>query len=176
VQHCRWHRAGNVVVNGEEGVELLRRDLSAEPAEAGEEDQLELRGHRTAHTQEEVVEAALVEMVLDPGAADPANPAVDDDELAMVDAPQPVQVPAARAAGRERPRRRPQLRRAHDADVDARGEEPVVELAARPVRIRAPMAHHHPDGDALGHLGEQRAGERLPDRARPEPELADVDR
>ena len=163
-------------MDGEEGVELLGRDRSAEPAEAGEEDQLELRGHRAGHAHAEVVEAAVVEVVLDPGAADPADPAVDDEELAVVDVAEPVEVPAARASRRYRLRRPPQLHRAHDADLDAPAEQPVVELAARPVGIRTPFIHHNPDGDALGDLGEQRAGERLPDRALPEPELDDVDR
>ena len=67
--------------------------------------------------EEEVVEAAVVEVVLDPGAADPADPAVDDEELAMVEVTEL--------------RRRPQPRRAHDADVD-----PAVAGAGR--RTRGP--------------------------------------
>ena len=52
------------------------------------------------------MEAAVVEVVLDPGAADPADAAVDDEELAVVEVAEL--------------RRRP-ARRAHDADVDPAG-------------------------------------------------------
>ena len=36
------------------------------------------------------MEAAVLEVVLDPGAADPADAAVDDDDLAMVDVSEPA--------------------------------------------------------------------------------------
>ena len=87
-----------------------------------------------------------------------------------------LDAPALRAARRRRLRARAQPRRAHDADVDAAREQPPVELAARPVGPRALPVHDEPDVDALGRLGEQRRRERLADRARPEPELVDVDR
>ena len=90
---------------GEEGVELLRRDGAAEPAEAGEEHELQLRDHRPRKADEQVVEATIGEVVLDPRAADPADAAVDDEELAVVDAP----------------------RRAHHANLDAAGPQPLVE-------------------------------------------------
>ena len=52
---------------------------------------------------EEVVEAAVVEVILDPGAADPADAAVDDHDLAMVDVPEPAEVPARSPARAEGP-------------------------------------------------------------------------
>jgi hypothetical protein len=135
------------------GVEPLRRDRAAEPAEAGEEDELQLRDHRAREADEQVVEAAVVEVVLDPGAADPGDAAVDDEQLAVVDAPG----------------------RAHDADVDPAGSQPVVE-ATRPAGPRADPVDDDPHGDPLGGLGEQRSGEPLPDLAGPEAVLVDVDR
>ena len=108
VQHGRRDGLRDVLVGGKQGVELLQRDRSAEPAEAGDEDELQLRDHRPGHPDEEVVEAAVGEVVLDPGATDPAGAAVDHDELSMVEVPQL--------------RRRPQPRRAHDADLHATGQ------------------------------------------------------
>ena len=107
---------------GKERVELPLRDRAAEPAEAREEDELELRDHRPGEPHEEVVEAAVVEVVLDPAAADPADPAVDDDELAVVEVAE-----LARRAHRVG---------AHDADVDAAGR------AAR--RTRGPPSGREP--------------------------------
>ena len=103
VQHRRRDRARLEL--REEGVELLRRDGAAEPAEAREEHELQLRDDRPGEADEQVVEAAIGEMVLDPRAADPADAAVDDEQLAVVDAP----------------------RRAHDANLDAAGPQPLVE-------------------------------------------------
>ena len=70
---------------GEQAVELLGRNLPAEPAEARDENELELRDHGPRHTEEEVVEAAVLEVVLDPGAADPADTPVHEHDLAVVD-------------------------------------------------------------------------------------------
>jgi len=99
------------------------------------------------------VEAAVVEVVLDPRAADPRHAAVDDEQLAVVDAPG----------------------RAHDADVDPAGPQPVVE-ATRPAGPRADPVDDDPHRDPLGGLGEQRAGEPLPDLTGTEAVLVDVDR
>ena len=62
----------------------------------------ETTGPFDAH--EQVVERAVLEVILDSCTADPADAAVDDDDLAMVDVPEPAQVPAGLAAGPERPR------------------------------------------------------------------------
>jgi len=82
------------------------------------------------------VEPPVVEVVLDPRAADPADAPVDDDELAMVDVPESVEVPPSGAADRGRLDGSSQLGRSDDPDVDARGKKPVVERAAASVRIR----------------------------------------
>ena len=111
---------------------------------------------------EEVVEAAVVEVVLDPGAADPADAAVDDDQLAMVDVAELAHAPAPGAGRGRRLRPRAQPRRAHDADIDATREQAAIELAARPVGPRALPVHDKPDVDALGRLGEQRRREPSP--------------
>ena len=66
-------------------------------------------------------------------------------------------------------------RRAHDADVDPAGPQPVVE-ATRPAGPRADPVDDDPHGDPLGGLGEQRAGEPLPDLTGTEAVLVDVDR
>ena len=93
----------------------LLGDLAPEPAQAGHEHELELRDDRALDANEQVVERAVLEMILDPGTADPADPAVHDDDLAMVDMPQPAQVPA------RSPRRRraaPVAPRSRSADHD----------------------------------------------------------
>ena len=85
------------------------RHLTAEPAEAREEDELELRDDRARDAEEQVVEAAVLEVVLDAGAADPADAPVDDHDLAVVDVPERREVPARGSALPERPDRRARL-------------------------------------------------------------------
>ena len=92
---------------------------AAEPAEAREEDELELRDDRPLDADEEVVEAAVLEMVLDPGAADPADPPVDDDDLAVVDVPERRGSSDRAIVRAERPER-PALRAARYARLHAR--------------------------------------------------------
>ena len=82
----------------EEGVELGRRHRAAEPAKAGEEDQLQLGDDGACHADEQIVEAPVLEVILDPGAPDPADPAVHDDHLAVVDVPERANVPASGSA------------------------------------------------------------------------------
>ena len=77
-----------------------------QPREARHEDELELRDDGAGDAHEEIVEAAVLEVILDAGAPDPADPAVDDDQLAMVDVPELVKVPLARCSRRVRLRRR----------------------------------------------------------------------
>ena len=122
------------------------------------------------------MEASVVEVVLDTGAADPPGAAVHDDELPVVEVAEPAEVPGPPAARRRRLGPRPWPHGAHDADVHAAVKQPPVELAAGPVRARALPVHDEPDRHALRGLGQQRRGELLSDGARPEPELVDVDR
>jgi len=73
------------------------------------------------------VEAAVLEVVLDAGSADPADSAVDDHDLAVIDVAERRQVPASRAVASKRPDRRTRLRRPDDADLDVGGIEPLIE-------------------------------------------------
>ena len=67
------------------------------------------------------MEAPVLEVILDAGAADPAGPAVHDHDLAMVDVAQTGQVPTGRTAASQRPERSTELRRPDDADLDTGG-------------------------------------------------------
>src|SRR4051812_40468579 len=102
VQHDRRDRALALVEGRKERCDLRRPKRGAETKEAGEEDELELRDDGTGHAHEEVVEPAVEEVVLDARAPDPADAAVDDEGLAMVDVGERGQVPARRAACSER--------------------------------------------------------------------------
>jgi hypothetical protein len=146
-----------------------RRDVgdwyrAAQPAKARDEDQLELRDDRSDDAKEQVVEAAVLEVVLDAGAADPTDPAVDDHDLAVIDVADPVEVPAERAAASERPEPSTELGRTHDADLDPRCRQPVVERFRAPFGIGAAAVDDEPDGDALGCLLDQRLGKGFPRR------------
>ena len=81
-------------------------DRTAQPREARDEHELELRDDRASDAQKEVVEAAVLEVILDACAADPADPAVDNDDLAMVDVPELVEVPLPRRSRHNRLRGR----------------------------------------------------------------------
>ena len=99
---CR-HRVRAILERGKEGVDLGDGNGAAKPANAGEKHELELRDHGTGDTNEQVVKPTILEVVLDSGAADPADPAVDDDDLAMVDMPERAEVPAHGPASSQRP-------------------------------------------------------------------------
>src|SRR4029450_3244733 len=102
----------------EERLEVLRWDRAAEPPEAGEEHELELPDHWAGGPREGLGEAPPPEISPDAAPANPAEPAIDDDELAVIDVPEAGQVPAGRAVAAERPNRYPGLRRADDAHID----------------------------------------------------------
>ena len=72
-------------------------DAPPEPEEARDEHELELADDRPFEPHEQVVEPPVLEVVLDPCAADPADAAVDDDDLAVVDVPDGAEVPAVAA-------------------------------------------------------------------------------
>ena len=76
------------------------RHRSAQPAEAGEEHELELVDDRARDADEQIVEATVLEVVLDARPTDPADPAVDDEHLAVIEVPERVQVPAPRTRRR----------------------------------------------------------------------------
>jgi hypothetical protein len=127
VEHGGGYRLRAAVERGEERVEFANGELAAEPAEAGDEDELQLGDHRPLDVEEQVVEAAVLEVVLDAGAADPADAPVDDQHLAVVDVPDRPKVPPRRVAAAERPERSLELRGAHDADLDACSGQALVE-------------------------------------------------
>ncbi len=103
VEDDRRHGVRAILERGEEGRDLGDGNAAAEPAKAGEKHELELRDDGTGDANEQVVEATVLEVVLDSGAADPADPAVDDDDLAMVDVPERAEVPAHGPASPQRP-------------------------------------------------------------------------
>jgi hypothetical protein len=105
----RRNRVRPCLQEREQAVELVAPNRAPEPVEAGQEEELELRYHRPGGAYELLVEAAVVEVVLDSSAADPADAAVHDHDLAMVDVPEARQVPACR------PRRCRGARPAHGA-------------------------------------------------------------
>ena len=162
---------------GNKLVKCRRRERAAQPPEAGEEHERELIDHRPGDAYEQIVEAPVAEVVLDPGAADPAGAAVDDRHLAMVEVAERVQVPARRATGAERAecsadlaspaprtrRRRPSVSRSYSS------REPCVGGAALLVDDDAHV-------DAFGRLARQHLGELVADGTRLEAELVDVDR
>jgi hypothetical protein len=138
--------------------------------------QRKLRDDRPREADEEVVEAAVLEVVLDPGASDPADPPVDHEQLAMVDVAERAEVPTDVAVGAERAERRPCLRRPDDADVDAGCGQALVELPRSSLRVRPLPVDDEAHDDALARLRRERLRERFADDARSEPELVDVDR
>src|SRR5688500_18475471 len=94
----------------------------------------------------------------------------------MVDVPEGGEVPAPVSAPTERPDRGPRLRGTDDADLDPTGGETLVERPRALLRRRALPVDDQPDRHALARLLEERRGERLADRPRPEAELVDVHR
>ena len=96
----RRRRVGTVRGSSEgTAIEARPRQPAAPVAPAGHEHQLELRDDRSGHPAHDVVEALVRVVVLDPAAADVADPAVDDGHLAMVE--------MERSAGRRAARRCP---------------------------------------------------------------------
>ena len=87
VEHHGCHGAGTLGEEREQLCDAVRWDIAAEPTQAGNEHELELRDHRAFDTNEQVVKRAVLEMILDPGTPDPTDTPVHDNELAMVDVP-----------------------------------------------------------------------------------------
>ena len=114
----------------EEQPDEVRRRRAAVLDPAREDRQLDLRDDRAGHPAHRVGEAAVREVLLDPGPADVRDPAVDHHHLAVVEVEGVLQVeldlPVAeesRAGRRGSRRSRPPGRR--------RPAEPVVQPAAR---------------------------------------------
>ena len=175
VEDGRGDRARATVEPGKQGRQARGVDGSPEPAERPEEDELELRDHRALDADEEIVEAAVGEVVLDPGTPDPADAPVHQHDLAVVDVTHPTEIPAGRAPRSERPDGGPRLRRAHDAHLDAGSDEPLVEAARTTLGIGALTVDDEPHGHALLRLRDQHVREAVSDLSRPEAELVHVD-
>jgi hypothetical protein len=142
--------------------QLVEDYLPAEPPDAREEDELELRHDRPRDAHEEIVEAPVPEVILDAGATHPSDRTVDDRELAVVDVPERAEVPPRSRLRRRAPALRARLHRAHHPDLHATRHQSLVESACASLRIRAPPVDDDPHRDALGRLGDQRVGEASP--------------
>ena len=116
-------------------------------APAEQEDRLELGDDRALDPAHDVVEALVVVVVLDAAAADIADPAVDDDHLAVVEMEQVLGVRLERAGTRGR-------RSADDDDpvvgddLDARLAQPAEQVLAAEVDLAADGVDRQPDLDA----------------------------
>ena len=155
VEHDRGDRARSRVEWREELRGAGRRDRATEPAQAGDEHELELRDDRALDAHEQVVELAVLEVILDPGAADPADPAVDDHDLAVVDVPEAAQVPTGGSAGVQRPAWRPRLDRAGDAHLNPGLRQLLVELPRAALGVGSLPVDDHPHGNAVPRLRDQ---------------------
>ena len=94
---CAGRSPGAAVLHVEgRAPRALEGNRPAEPAKARDEDELELRDDRALESDEEIVEATVLEVILDAGPSDPADPPVDDHGLAVVDVSERDEVPAHR--------------------------------------------------------------------------------
>ena len=110
----------------EERIELCVRHGPAEPAKAGEEHELELVDDGPRDAQEQIVEATVLEVILDARPADPTDAAIDDQQLAVIEVSERVQGPAHRLPCVDRARLRAQLGGPHDAHCDASGRQLLI--------------------------------------------------
>ena len=70
-------------------------------AEIGQKRQLQLCHRVAGHAHEDVVEAAVIEPVLDPCAADPADLSIDDEHLAVIEVAELLKPPVDTLIGAE---------------------------------------------------------------------------
>jgi hypothetical protein len=85
VKDGRRHRIRTLLVFRKQRVQIASRNATAQPAKARHEHELKLRDDRAGDAHEEIVEAAVLEVILDSGASDPADTAIHDDDFAVVD-------------------------------------------------------------------------------------------
>ena len=157
---------------GEVGLEVGRQ-RAAVAAEAGQERRLRLADDVAGHAHHHVVEAAVPEVILDPGSARPGDRSVDDVELAVVGAAELVlpEVEAlalgeeAVAVGREH---------VVDHDLRARGGQAREHRPRRLVRPGAEAVDDHPHVDTLGQLPLEQRRHPQPHVALPPAEHEDV--
>lgn len=143
----RPHGAGRVVEDhGRDGVRRCRpmvgeergdvADAHAVTTEGRHGDELELGHDGSAQAQEEVVELAVAEVVLE-ARPDPAGAAVDYDQLAVVDVADAAKVEPERALGSDRPLTRDRLHAVVDHHVDACGDQTVEHRPRRAAGVAA---------------------------------------
>ena len=151
------------------------RERPAVAPEARQERRLRLPDDVSGHAHHHVVEAAILEVVLDPRAAGPRDGAVDDVELAVIGAANlvltPVQLPVVWvqpvAIDRED---------VVDDDLRPGGREPGEHLLGLAERPRAVAVDDDAHLDAVGQLPLEQRGHRHPDLALPPAEHEDVNR
>ena len=159
------------------GLGEVRGEVGAErpavPAEARQERRLRLPDDVAGHPHHHVVEAAVLEVVLDPGAAGPRDGAVDHVELAVVGAADLVLAPVdVLAVGEETVA--VEREDVVDDDLSARVGEAREHLARLLVRPRAEAVDDHAHLDALGQLAPEQRGHLHPDLALAPAEHEDV--
>ena len=176
MEHDRGDRTRPLVEWREELRGAGRRDRATEPTQAGDEHELELRDDGTLDAHEQVVERAVLEMILDPRAADPADSAVDDDDLAVVDVPEAAQVPTGGPTCVQRPSRGPRLDRTSYAHLNPGLRQPLVELPRAALGVGSLPVDDHAHGNAVPCLRDQDLRKPVAHDTRPKPELVDVDR
>ena len=159
---------GRGEVGGEVGPER-----AAVPAEARQERRLRLADDGAGDAHHHVVEAAVLEVVLDPRAAGPGDGAVDHVELAVVGAAHLVLAPVdALAVGEEAVA--VEREDVVDDDLGAGVGEAREHLARLLVGPRAEAVHDHPHLDALVELAPEERGHLHPDLALTPAEHEDV--
>ena len=168
------HRSGARVEGREQPGGAVHRNDATQPAEAGDEDELQLRDDRSLDADEQVVELAVLEVILDPGASDPADAAVDNHDLAVVDVPQAAEVPAGGATRVERAAGCARLDRARHAHLDPGLGEALVELSRASLGVGALPVDDYPHGHAGLCFRDEQLGEPVAHDPGTEPELVDV--
>ena len=158
---------------GEVGVEVVGQG-SAVTAEARQEGRLCLPDDVARDANHHVVEAAVLEVILDAGAAGPRDLAVDHVELPVVGtadlvlAPVEVTVVRVEAVAVER-------QHVVDHDLRSRVGEPGEHLLRSAVRPGAEGVDDHPHFDTLRELPLEQVGHLRPDLALAPAEHEDVD-
>jgi hypothetical protein len=174
VEDLHLDAGGGLLDRGEEPVQPLgcRRQRAALEVPREQEHGLELGDDRALEAEHQVVRPGRV-VVLDPGPADKADPAVDDHDLAMVEMAQVVEPPVDLAI-LERTIEIEECALVRD-DLDAAVDERVVERLRPECRLAEGRFRDDPDADTGGGPLDQEVPELVADLAGLEPEDQDVD-
>ncbi len=173
-----WSSAIGTVAGVRLRREVLRevgRQRAAVAAEAHQEERLGLAHDVPGHPHHHVVELAVREVVLDPGATGPRDGAVDHVELAMVGVADvvlaPVELTVVRVQAVLVPREQ-----VVDDDLRPGVGQPGEHRPRRPEDLASLAVHDDPHLDALLHLLHEEVGELGADLPFAPPEHEDVDR